>query len=325
MIHRACHLTSVMLCVFWAVTSTPSALAAAPDAPKIEGNWKWSWTDQNGTEHKRTLKIRKEGDKLAGVIVRDDGSERPVKEIRLEGQTLSLSYTAERDGQTLEVKYSGKVSDKAIEGTAEVNGQSFPWTPTFEPAAAEEGWIDLIQGKTLAESGWKLRREADDKHKDGWSIQDGVLANKIPEKAHSIDIVHEKKFLDFDLHVEFRIPKGQNSGVYLRGIYEVQVEDTHGKPITKTICGAIYDQKEPSENAALPAGEWQTFDIQLASNKVTVVHNGKKVIDAFELKKATGSALDEIKHGDPGPLMLQGDHGNVDYRKIRIRPITAKK
>src|SRR5262245_18723157 len=194
---------------------------------------------------------------------------------------------------------------------------------TAVPADAKdkdkEGWIELIKGNTLAESGWKLRRDPDAGHKNGWTLKDGVLSNKAP----SIDLVHEKEFKDFDLHVEFRYPKGQNSGVYMRGVYEVQVEDTHGKPLSKTMCGAIYSLKAPSENAAKPAGEWQTFDIQLVGNKVTVIHNGKKVIDGFEIPNKTGSAPDKIKHGDPGPLMLQGDHGDVEYRNIRVRPIKS--
>ena len=256
----------------------------------------------------------------------DESKETPIKEIQLDGNKIKVSYSAERNGQTVDIQYEGKLEGDSIDGTVQVGTRSLPWKPKREPeASGGEGWIQLIKGNSPAESGWKLRHPADDKHKDGWSIKEGVLTNTLPEGAHSIDIVHEKKFKDFDLHVEFKIPKGSNSGVYLRGSYEVQVEDTRDrKELTNHICGAIYGLAAPSENAALPAGEWQTFDITLAGNKVTVVHNGKKVIDGFELKDKTGGALDEIKHGEPGPVMLQGDHGSVEYRNIRLRPVATK-
>ena len=303
----------------------PGRASARPEDAKVEGTWKWSFTDQNGTEHKRALKIRKEGGKLVGVVVGDADKETPMKEIKVDGNKIRVSYTAERDGQSFDVRCEGKIEGDSIEGTVEAGSRSFTWAPKREPeAGGGEGWISLIKGSSPADSGWKLRKAADDKHKDGWSLKDGVLSNTVTEAARSIDIVHEKSFKDFELHIEFRIPKGSNSGVYLRGCYEVQVEDTRDrKDLTDHICGAIYGLRAPSENAALPASEWQTFDIKLVENKATVVHNGKKVIDAFELKDKTGGALN-IKHGDPGPIMLQGDHGSVEYRNIRIRPVSTK-
>jgi len=307
----------------------PRADSAEAPRVSVEGEWKWSFVDPNGNEIHRALKIAKKDGKLTGVVVRDEGRESKVEELRVEGDSISFSYAAERDGQSFTVKYSGKIDGDAIRGNVEIGSNEFPWeAKRAAPAKKEEGWIALIQGRGLAESGWKLRRPADEKHRDGWTLKDGVLANKAP----SIDIVHEKNFKDFELHVEFRYPKGSNSGVYLRGNYEIQVEDTHtAKPKPETgkldthICGAIYGQKEPSENAALPPGEWQSYDVTLIGNKVTVAHNGKKVIDGFEIPGKTGGALAEVKHGEAGPVMLQGDHGDVEYRNIRVRPIEAKR
>jgi len=306
----------------------PPALGA--DDSKVAGTWKWSFTGQDGTTRNREIKIRSEGGKLSAVVVREDGRETPVKDIRLEGDTLKISYAIERNGQTVEVAYEGKVQGDTIEGTSRRGERTRAWTARREaaPAAASKaegkGWIDLIKGTSLAESGWKLRKAADDNHKDFWTIKDGVLTNKPAGGKGGIDIVHEKKLKDFELHVEFNVPAHSNSGVYLRGIYEIQVEDTHGKPVTKTICGSVYGQQAVSENAAKPAGEWQAFDITLKDNKITVVHNGKKVIDAFEVKGPTGGALnDQVKHGEPGPIMLQGDHGEVHYRNIRIRSLAT--
>jgi hypothetical protein len=313
-----------------AMLNAPRPASAAEAS--FEGSWKWTM-QRNGQERTRTLKIKKEGDKLTGKILADE-REREVKDLKVEGDQISFQYEIERNGNTTTVKYSGKREGDAIKGTVQFGDTPRPWEARLEAAAAAapapaaakaapeaagaDGWTQLIHGKTPAESGWKLRKEPSEGHKNGWTLDGGVLKNSAP----SIDILTEKTWKDFDLHVEFKVPKGSNSGVYLRGCYEVQVEDTAGKDITKTICGAIYGQQAPSVNAALPAGEWQSFDITLVGNKVTVVHNGKKVVDGFELKENTGGNLG-LKHGDPGPIMLQGDHGNVEYRNIKIRPASA--
>ena len=123
---------------------------------------------------------------------------------------------------------------------------------------------------------------------------------------------------DFKLHIEFRYPKGSNSGVYLRGRYEVQIEDNYGKEPTSTLFGGIYGFLTPNEMAALPAGEWQSFDITLVGRRVSVVANGKKIITDQIIPGITGGALDS-KEGLPVPLMLQGDHGPVEYRNISIQ------
>jgi hypothetical protein len=322
-----------------------AALAAAPlpalvpavraaDPPAVEGSWKWSWTDAEGTEHPRVLKIRKVEGKLAAVIVGDNGEERPVSEVRVEGDTLHVVSKLERDGQEMEIRYEGKVEGDTIRGKVRIGSNEFPWVPLREAAPApdprKDEWIPLIKGYSPAESGWKLRREPKDKQQSGWTLKDGVLTNTVPQGGSSIDLVHEKMFKDFELHVEFRVPARSNSGVYLRGCYEIQVDDAHGKEQpTRKMCAAIYDEKEPGLNASLPAGEWQTFDITLQGNKVTVVHNGKKVIDGFQLTRKTGGALEQVdgkdlRHGDPGPIMLQGDHGNVEYRNMKVRPLATR-
>ncbi len=314
-------LSTATVCVLSLTALAANANANTADDSKVAGTWKWSWTDQNGTTRNRELKIRSEGGKLSAVVVREEGKETAVKEIQLDGDSIKISSSAERNGQTIEIQYEGKVKGDTIEGTSRFGDRTRPWTARREP------WIDLIKGATLAEAGWKIRpdRAEDEKHKSSWTLKDGVLTNKPAGGKGGIDIVHEKSLKDFELHVEFNVPAHSNSGVYLRGLYEVQVEDTCGRPVKDTICGSVYGQQAVCENAAKPAGEWQTFDITLKDNKVTVVHNGKKVIDAFEVKGVTGGALPpaQVKHGEPGPLMLQGDHGEVSFRNIRIRPIAT--
>ncbi len=183
--------------------------------------------------------------------------------------------------------------------------------PAKARATQGNGWIELFNGKDL--SGWKARHEG---HRNGWYAYQGAMYNHPP----SIDIYTDQKFDDFELHVEFMVPPGGNSGVYLRGRYEVQVKDSLGRPPDNDACGAIYGQVAPSENAAERAGTWQTFDVTLIGKTVTVIHNGKKVVDKAELGGATGGAMDG-NVGQPGPIMLQGDHGPIAYRNIKLRPI----
>ena len=307
------------------------ALRAA-DPPSVEGSWKWSWTDGDGTEHRRVLRIKKKDGKLSAVVVGDGGEERPVSEVRLEGDVLHVVSKPSPDGSEREIRYEGKVEGDTIRGKVRIGSDEYPWVPLRDSAspAEKDDWKLLIKGYTPAESGWKLRREPGDKHRNGWTLEDGILRNTVPQGGSSIDLYHEMKLASFELHVEFRVPKGSNSGVYLRGCYEVQVDDAHErKELSRKMCGAIYDEKEPSLNASLPAGEWQTFDITLKENLVTVVHNGKKIIEEFRLTRKTGGALDELdgkelRHGDPGPILLQGDHGNVEYRNIKVRPLATK-
>lgn len=311
----------------------------AGDGAKVVGTWKWSFGDQSGNTRSRELRIKEEGGKLVGVVVREEGRETPVKDLKLDGDKLTLKFTVERNGQSFDVEYEGKVAGDTITGTSRFGQRTRDWTARREPAAAApppsapaapaapegKGWVELLKGNSLAEAGWKLRpgRAEDDKHKNFWTLKDGILSNSPADGKGGIDIVTDKALRDFELHVEFNVPAKSNSGVYLRGVYEVQVEDTAGREPESHICGSIYGQKAVSVNAAKPAGEWQTFDITLRGNKVTVIHNGQKVIDDFELKGKTGGALGDevVKHGEAGPLMLQGDHGNIQYRNIRIRSL----
>jgi hypothetical protein len=134
-----------------------------------------------------------------------------------------------------------------------------------------------------------------------------------------VNLVSRDTFTDFKLHIEFRYPKDSNSGVYLRGRYEVQIEDsTELEPVSERL-GAIYGFLAPNENVSKQPGEWQAFDITLVGRLVTVVLNGKTVIGTQEIPGITGGALDSDE-GAPGPLLLQGDHGSMEFRNIVLTP-----
>ena len=125
------------------------------------------------------------------------------------------------------------------------------------------------------------------------------------------------------MKIEVNIPKGSNSGIYLRGIYEVQVFDSYQKPLDSHNMGAIYSRITPSLSAERPAGEWQSLDITLCERHVMVILNGKMIVDNQPLFGVTGGALtaDEFL---PGPIYLQGDHGKVLYRNLVLQPILKK-
>ena len=131
----------------------------------------------------------------------------------------------------------------------------------------------------------------------------------------------DKKFWNFTVRFEFQVPDGSNSGFYLRGRHEIQILGDYksGKP-GKSGNGAIYNQTAPSEFASKPAGEWQTAEATIIGNKITLVLNGKKIHDNVVCDVATGSEIDRnVK--EPGPIFLQGDHGTVSFRNMRIKEL----
>jgi hypothetical protein len=210
----------------------------------------------------------------------------------------------------------------------------------------------LFNGKDL--TGWKLRNPD---AKDTWVVVSDVKLDPADPKklagsgsggnehgvlfrqpvAHGSDLITEKTFGDCELHIEFMVPRGSNSGVYLMGEYEVQIFDSFGKQkVAPSDCGGIYITKAPSENASKAPGEWQTFDITFRAPRfdaggkktenakfIKVVHNGKTIHENVEAPKPTGS---ELPGGEKkvGPLFLQGDHGIVAFRNIRITPMDVK-
>jgi hypothetical protein len=196
-----------------------------------------------------------------------------------------------------------------------------PLPPKPDLASVKYGEpIQLFNGKNL--DGWKL---TDPNQANGWSARDGVLVNRPiqPEGKKHVsygNLRTEQEFEDFQLTIETRIQPKQNSGIYLRGVYEVQVSDSYGRPLDSHNMGGIYSRIAPVENAENPAGEWQQFDITLCDRHVTVILNGKKIIDNAPLLGCTGGALwaDESR---PGPIYLQGDHTGIEYRNIVLRPI----
>lgn len=180
--------------------------------------------------------------------------------------------------------------------------------------------IILFNGGNLDQ--WELLNPDD---ANGWGVADGVLTNNPTQekgKPHRNygNLRTKATFEDFNLTLEVMVPEGGNSGIYLRGIYEIQVAATHGRPLDSHNMGGIYSRVAPALQADKPAGEWQTYDITLVDRHVTVVLNGRMIHDNVPLMGCTGGAItsDESR---PGPLYLQGDHTVASYRNIVLRPV----
>jgi hypothetical protein len=151
----------------------------------------------------------------------------------------------------------------------------------------------------------------------GWSVIDGTMTNS----PSANNLVSKARFKDFKIHAEYRLDKGSNSGIYLRGRYELQVLEDFGKPPDTHSHMSIYAWVAPLVNASRPIGEWQVADAVIVGNKVSVVLNGQKVQDNATIQAITGGALDADETA-PGPIMIQGDHSGVSYRKVTVTPIT---
>ena len=193
---------------------------------------------------------------------------------------------------------------------------AFLLTAVSFAADDETGFTPLFNGKDM--TGWHVRKP--DAH-NAWKVEDGILKNILKTGEHGVDLVTDAKFGDFTVRYEYQVPDGSNSGFYLRGRHEIQIlGDYKSGKVAKGGNGAIYNFKEPSEFASKPAGEWQTVEATIVGQKITVVLNGKKIHDAVTCDKPTGSQLDNNVN-EPGSLFLQGDHGTVWFRKIRIKPL----
>ncbi len=180
----------------------------------------------------------------------------------------------------------------------------------FKPG---EGWLPLFTGKDLA--GWK----AVGRYKSEWRAENGALANPV----ESDNLYTEKEFGNFQLHVEFKLPKGGNSGVFLRGCKEVQVADSFGKAkLDDQDCGGMFGVLAPAVNACKPPGEWNALDVTIVGRKITVVLNGKTTVDGQVVNGVTGGQINE-EEDKPGPLMLQGDHSAVWFRNLWLKPLSA--
>ncbi len=237
-------------------------------------------------------------------------------------QVFSEAIMAKVEGDELTLTLLNPHDDGEGITREQFTGKRCPPTPPAPDLSAVKFGdpITLFNGKDL--EGWELTNPG---QVNGWSAEDGLLVNRAaqtegqPHKSYG-NLRTVREFEDFNLKAETRLAKNGNSGIYLRGIYEVQVADTYGQPLDPHNMGAIYSRLTPTSAAEKPPGEWQTLDITLVNLHVTVILNGTKIIDNQPLLGCTGGALwsDQLR---PGPIYLQGDHTGIEYRNLVLRPV----
>lgn len=331
LVHRALHGLLLASCL-----GAPALAADASDA--FLG--RWALTIPGGGAG--WLEIRRENGWYDGSILWGGGSVVPVSSVFFTDDAVHVTRTREvkrkdASGKVVRTQVFTELISGRVDGDnlnlmqfnprengdglsrAEFSGKRIPPLPP-RPDLSKVKFgepIALLNGKDL--TGWRLVEAG---AANGWSVQNGVLVNR-PDKnsgKHYGNLRTDREFEDFNLKLEVNVPKNGNSGVYLRGIYEVQVADTYGRPLDPHNMGGLYSRITPSVAAEKPAGEWQTMDIALVDRHLTVVLNGKTIIDNQPILGCTGGALwsDEFR---PGPIYLQGDHEAVEYRNVVLRPV----
>ncbi|NOT62365.1 MAG: DUF1080 domain-containing protein, partial [Acidobacteria bacterium] len=262
------------------------------------------------------IRLRKEGELMAS-FVGQFGSMRYATRAEYQDGQLTVAIPKQYEVGPAELVFVGKLEGDSLRGTTtDENGKTLQWSAVRAPAlltTQAPAWgkaIQLLNGKDM--TGWKTRGG---RYGDCWSVAEGVLSNKTP----CADLISEQRFGDFKLHVEFQVPAKGNSGVYLRGRYEVQISDIAGQVVDSLRMGSVYGWLKPQVNAAKGPNEWQAMDITLVGRKVTVALNGQTIIDNETIPGITGGALDSDE-AVPGPIMLQGDHTRVIYRKVELTP-----
>jgi hypothetical protein len=283
------------------------------NASAIEGRWDIT-VDMGGKKVPSWLEVTHSGTStLVGRFVGQSGSARPISKVHFSEGKMSFAIPPQWERGDKDLTVEGTISGDQLTGSLTTpNGESYQWTAVRAPLLRrlkEPVWgkeIRLFNGTSL--DGWQALGE------NQWVASAGILRS--PKSG--ANLVTEQKFTDFKLHIEFRYPKGSNSGVYLRGRYEVQIEDSKGLDPAKDILASVYGFITPTELPAKNAGEWQSYDITLTGRMITVALNGVTVICKQEIPGITGGALDS-NEGEPGPLQIQGDHGPIEYRNIVIR------
>ena len=272
-------------------------------------------------EYPSWLEISLHGGQLKAQMVGRWGNARPLPKIELSEGQLTLVSPKEEEASKSDMVFEAKLVGKGLAGTVNgPDGTTWLWTGQRAPTLKRSGtpkWgkpVQLFNGKDL--TGWKPAKSDSAAE---WKAEDGTLVSP----GHGPELINTSQFEDFKLHIEFNCGQGANSGVYLRGRYEVQVEDNSIQEPPSHHTGGIYGFIAPSPEMPRKPGEWQSFDITLVGRTVTVVQNGKTIIDNQEIPGITGGALDSYEER-PGPVYLQGsEDGHVAYRNIVLTP--AKK
>ena len=281
------------------------------------GRWNLTGTG----EHRNRvywLEVTDSGGQLTGMFLNRTGSPVPLDTVSIEDGQLIFRMRAGRRGTAPQHRLR-REGDRLV-GTLNDRGTDVRVVGVRPPKWADANAsgrhafgtaVALFDGASI--DAFTLQHED---RPSGWSVEDGAMTNS----PRANNLISKERFKDFRLQAEYKLEAGSNSGLYLRGRYELQVLDDHGKPPEKTGHMAIYGWTPPLVNASRPAGDWQTVDIVLVGNRITATLNGRKVHENSMIQAITGGALD-ADEALAGPIMIQGDHNKVWYRKMVVTVI----
>ena len=264
------------------------------------------------------LELREEGGQLKADMVGRWGNARPLPKVSITNGKLTFVSPKEEEDAKADLVFEGTLKGEQISGTLNgPDGKTWTWTGRRAPASTRTGtpkWgkpMALFNGKDL--TGWKMSPANSQK---AWKVEDGLLVTP----GNGPELINDGKFEDFKLHVEFNCAENSNSGIYLRGRYEVQIETDSIEEPPSHHMGGVYGFLAPTPELPRKPGTWQTYDITLIGRRITVVQNGQTIIDNKEIPGITGGALDSHEEL-PGPIYLQGsEKGRVAFRSMVITP-----
>ncbi len=314
---RASVLIAALLVTVFGMTFPAGQEHPSGFADPVLGRWDLTIQGANGPYPSwLDVHLRKDTQLQASFVGRF-GSVRAASIIDYANDELTVFIPVQYEAAKSDLRFTGKVVGDTLQGTTwDDVGKPITWTAKRAPVSTPiktVSWgapVQLLSATGL--EGWKQRST---EKGTCWTVENGVLTNTPP----CADLISDKTFGDFKVHAELMYPAGSNSGVYLRGRYEAQIQDDAGAPPDSHRIGGIYGFLRPYANAAKKAGEWQAYDITLIGRRVTVVLNGQTVIDSEVIPGITGGAIDS-NESEPGPLMLQGDHGKISFRNVTVTP-----
>jgi hypothetical protein len=296
--------------------SIPAQGESAGGVKPFLGRWDLALKAPDG-DKPSWLEVQQQGGQLKARFTGRWGNARPLPKVEVSDGRITFVSPKEEEESKSDLVFQGQLSGQQLNGTVNgPDGNTWQWIGVRAPALDKTGttrWgkpVQLFNGKDL--SGWRQSKAGP----PDWTVKDGTLVSP----GSGPEIISDHKFQDFKLHLEFNCGRDANSGVYLRGRYEVQVEtESQGESATHH-TGAVYGFLAPTPEQPRSPDVWQTYDITLIGRRVTIVLNGKTVIDNQEIPGITGGALDS-NEGAPGPIYLQGsEKGHVAYRNIVVTP-----
>ncbi len=309
-------LRKLLLLCFSVLALVPFSTAQTDNDKPYLGRWDLTVTGDK--QYPSWLELTDNHGTLTAQFVGRWGNARPLPKVEITSGTLTFVSPKEEEGSKSDMVYQGKLTSDTLSGTVNApDGGTWTWTGKRAPALPENKspkWgkpISLFNGKDL--TGWTM---SDPKTAKPWTVVNGTLVSP----GNGPEIINDRKFRDFKLHIEFNRGPESNSGVYLRGRYEVQIENESAEEPPSHHTGGVYGFLAADPEPARTSGTWDTYDITLLGRTVTVVMNGKTVIDHKEIPGITGGALDSHEEL-PGPIYLQGsEKGHVAFRNITVTP-----